>query len=114
MADVLEAVTYVAGVDPLTEGRTKSVAASRLLAVHALREITECSTPEIAAALGYAGHTTPLRRLSTPVDKFELQAVAVRVITRPRRGTTPRKGGLPVLHAPKMLADLPEHQHLTS
>lgn len=75
MADVLEAVTYVSGVDPCTKGMTKSVVQSRLLAVHALREITESSTPAIARALGYADHTTPLRRLSTPVDYDDLREV---------------------------------------
>jgi chromosomal replication initiation ATPase DnaA len=80
VADVLEAVTYVAGVDPLTEGRSTRVADARLLAVHALREITKCSTPEIARALLYSDHSTPLKRLSTPVDKKSLQAVRTEVV----------------------------------
>jgi hypothetical protein len=82
VADVLEAVTYVAGVDPMTRGtrtraisRTKSVASSRLLAVHALREICDLSQTDIARALDYADHTTPRDRLRQPVDYDELRAV---------------------------------------
>lgn len=79
MADVLEAVTYVAGVDPLTPGRSHTITRARLLAVHALREITECSTPEIGRALRYSDHSTPLKRLSTPVDYDALRSVAAEV-----------------------------------
>lgn len=76
VADVLEAVTYVAGVDPMTRGQSHSLSSARLLAIHALREITDCSYPEIGRALGYSDHSTPIKRISTPVDYDELRAVA--------------------------------------
>lgn len=78
-ADVLEAVRYVTGVDPLTAGRSHSVVRARLLAIHALSEINDLSSPEIGRALGYSDHSTPLKRLSTPVDYDELRAVAAEV-----------------------------------
>ena len=61
MADVLEAVTEVTGVDPLTMGRMPRTMRSRRLAICALREITGCSWPEIANEMGYAGHSSPMR-----------------------------------------------------
>jgi chromosomal replication initiation ATPase DnaA len=79
VADVLEAVTYVAGVDPMTPGRSKSVTASKVLACHALREITESSLPEIGRAMGNADHTTARHHCAKPVDYDDLRAVAQRV-----------------------------------
>jgi hypothetical protein len=82
VADVLEAVTYVAGVDPNTPGtgrmhaRPLRVARARFLAIHALREIAECSTIEIGRALGYSDHSVPVKMLSTAVDYEQLRAVA--------------------------------------
>lgn len=79
VADVLEAVTHVSGVDPLTEGRYPRTIASRRLACHALREIAECSYPEAARALGYADHTSVMHQCRQPVDWDALRAVLVRV-----------------------------------
>ena len=75
MADVLEAVTYVAGVDPLTEGRRREIIHSRRLACHALREIADLSYPAIGRAL-YLDHTTAMHHCNVPVDYDELRAVA--------------------------------------
>jgi chromosomal replication initiation ATPase DnaA len=79
VADVLEAVTYVAGVDPRKAGRQKSTMHARRLACHSLREITECSYPEIALTMGYADHTTALHHCAIPPDYDELRAVVERV-----------------------------------
>ena len=75
VADVLEAVTYVAGVDPMTHSRVAEVIHSRRLACHALREITELSYPSIGRALNL-DHTTAMHHCSIPVDYDELRAVA--------------------------------------
>jgi chromosomal replication initiation ATPase DnaA len=80
VADVLEAVTYVAGVDPMRMGRTKSTMHSRRLAICALREIADLSWPEVALEMGYASHSTPMRLASAePADMGELRAVLDRV-----------------------------------
>jgi chromosomal replication initiation ATPase DnaA len=82
VADVLEAVTYVAGVDPLTPGDlrgravSKNVSRARRLACHSLRQITDCSFPEIGRALHYRDHSTAVHHCSQPVDYEELRAVA--------------------------------------
>lgn len=80
IADVLEAVEYVTGVDPLTYGRMPRTMRSRRLAINALRDILECSWPETARALGYADHSTPLEQYKRhPVDLEALKAVLDRV-----------------------------------
>lgn len=75
MADVLEAVTYVAGVDPKTHGRGREIIHSRRLACHALREITELSYPSIGRAMNLT-HTTALHHCGIPTNYDELRAVA--------------------------------------
>ena len=75
VADVLEAVTYVAGVDPNTPGRQREIIYSRRLACHALRNITDLSYPAIGRAL-YLDHTTALHHCRQPPDFDELRAVA--------------------------------------
>ena len=80
MADVLEAVTYVGGVDPLfAEGRSPRAMRARRLAICALREITECSWPEIGRTLGYAEHKTAMYHFAKGCDYDDLRAVADRV-----------------------------------
>lgn len=75
VADVLEAVTYVAGVDPLTHGRAAEIIHSRRLACHALREITELSYPSIGRAM-HLDHTTAMHHCAIPTDYDELRSVA--------------------------------------
>jgi hypothetical protein len=80
VADVLEAVTYVSGIDPLRMGRTTSTIRARRLAIHSLRQITECSWPEVALSMGYAQHSTPMRLAGTePPNVDDLRAVIERV-----------------------------------
>jgi hypothetical protein len=75
VADVLEAVTYVAGVDPLTEGRSPRTIRSRRLACHALRELAGFSYPEIAQEMGYADHKTAMYHCAASVGRGDLRAV---------------------------------------
>jgi Bacterial dnaA protein helix-turn-helix len=81
VADVLEAVTYVAGVDPLEQSRTRDVIRSRRLACHALREITESSYPAIGRALDL-DHSTAMHHCAIPPDYEELRAVLERVANK--------------------------------
>jgi Bacterial dnaA protein helix-turn-helix len=78
VADVLEAVTYVAGVDPLTNDKRRVTVHSRRLACHALREITESSYPAIGRALEL-DHSTAMHHCAIPPDYDELRAVLERV-----------------------------------
>jgi chromosomal replication initiation ATPase DnaA len=79
VADVLEAVTYVAGVDPLTEGQQPHVIRARRLACHVLRDTSELSYPAIADALGYTHHMAVMHQVRQPVDPEELVAVQQRL-----------------------------------
>ncbi len=79
--DVLEAVTYVSGVDPLTPGRLRETIRARRLACHALREITESSYPAIGRALGL-DHSTAMHHCAISVDYDELRAVLARIAAR--------------------------------
>lgn len=81
-ADVLEAVSTVTGIDPLTMGRSRWIIHSRRLACHALREITELTYVEIGQTLGYEDHTTAIHHCSQPVDYSELRAVLQEVAGR--------------------------------
>lgn len=79
VADVLEAVTYVGGVNPLLMGRHPRTMNARRLAIHGLREITGCSWTEVAREMGYADHSTPFQLAKQPVDYDDLRAVVARV-----------------------------------
>ena len=79
VADVLEAVTYVGGVDPLLDDQVPRTIKARVLAICALRNITECSWPEIGRELGYADHKTAMYHYAKGCDWDELRAVVDRV-----------------------------------
>ena len=77
--DVLDAVAYVTGFDPLDKDRSPRYISARRLAVAALREICELSYAECARVLGYADHTTVLHHARGAVDHRLLRAVIDRV-----------------------------------
>lgn len=80
--DILEAVEYVTGVDPLNKCRASQYVSARRLAVAALREICELSYAECAKVLGYADHKTVLHHARGTVDMRLLKAVLQRVSDR--------------------------------
>jgi hypothetical protein len=122
VADVLEAVTYVAGVDPLTDNTYRDTMRSRRLACHALREISECSFPAIGRALGYADHTSVVYHCGQPVDYDELRAVLNLVAEKVSVGhridlldewpdaERPPEGGR-TGHSGETTGGLPRHRH---
>ena len=78
-SDVLLAVAYVTGYDPLNKSRESGYVSARRLAVAALRELCDLSYAACARVLGYGDHSTVLHHARGNVDIRLLKAVVQRV-----------------------------------